>query len=150
MSTEVRRVDDDPDLLVVTDGASRGNPGPSAAAFLIFDASGKEVYHEGKTLGPATNNRAEYQAILSGLREAQRRGGKRIQVFTDSELAVRQLNGDYKVKDPEILALFNSVQEAARVFESASFVHVPREHPWVARADALANRALDEEERQSR
>ena len=140
-------MDEGPDLLVVTDGASRGNPGPSAAAFLIFDADGKELYHDGKALGLGPNNRAEYHAILAGLLEAARRGGRRVQVFTDSELAVRQLQGDYKVKDAGILELFNQVKEAAKAFESVSFVHVGREHPWVARADALANKALDEEER---
>ena len=95
------------------------------------------------------HNRAEYEAILAGLTEAKRRGGRRVRVISDSELAVRQLTGSYQVKDEALRELNAKVSEVAEEFEWVEFWHRPREHPWIARADEFANQALDEEARRA-
>ncbi|HET9888471.1 MAG TPA: ribonuclease HI family protein, partial [bacterium] len=86
-----------PRAILHSDGASRGNPGPAAIGFLIRDANGTELAAEGECIGTTTNNVAEYQALLAGLRKARELGIEELEIRLDSELVVRQLNGDYKV-----------------------------------------------------
>lgn len=125
-----------------TDGASRGNPGPAATGFVIFDADGAEVAAGGHFLGIATNNVAEYEAVLAGLRAAQELSLDSLDVRLDSELVVRQLNGQYKVKDEKLKPLHGAAAELVESFDSVEITHVMRGHN--EHADALANEAIDE------
>lgn len=124
------------------DGASRGNPGPAATGFVIFDANGVEVASGGRFLGTATNNVAEYEAVLDGLEAARDLDVGSLDVRLDSELVVRQLNGEYKVKDDKLRPLHRAATEVMECFEAVEVTHVPRERN--ERADSLANEAIDE------
>lgn len=124
------------------DGASRGNPGEAGFGVFVTDAQGTEVASLYGYLGRATNNVAEYQALVQALRYAHTRGATRVRVFSDSELVVRQLSGEYKVKHPDMKALHSEASSLLRGFREAEIAHVPRERN--KEADRLANRALDE------
>jgi ribonuclease HI len=129
-------------LIAHIDGASRGNPGPAAYAVVVEDASGSPVTSFSRCLGKATNNVAEYQALLATLNYAIECRRLRLRVLTDSELMARQIQGTYKVKSADLKPLH---QEACRLIdqlESFSIAHVPREQN--READRLANQALDE------
>lgn len=129
-----------------TDGGARGNPGPAGAGAVI-----KKIGQDGKEgevlatvsqyLGETTNNQAEYQALLLGLQKAKILGVKTLKVFLDSELVVKQLNGVYKVKHPDIAKRFLEVHNILSSFSSVSFHHVPREKN--TEADRLVNQAID-------
>lgn len=128
--------------LLYTDGGSRGNPGPAGIGALLFQrGSGyeEELYSH---IGTATNNVAEYTALVEGLLLAHERGARRVEHFTDSELMVRQLEGTYKVKSAELKLLVEQVRGLVRRFDSFRTSHVRRE--LNKRADSLVNRALDE------
>ncbi|MDD9899104.1 MAG: ribonuclease HI family protein [Candidatus Melainabacteria bacterium] len=126
-------------VIIFTDGASKGNPGPaSIGASLVVDE--KEVAWISESIGQATNNIAEYTALLEGLRKAQELGYQEVLVKADSELMVKQLNGEYRVKNPDIKVIFLKVQELIKEFDKISFTHVRRE--FNQRADQLANLAL--------
>ncbi len=125
-----------------TDGGARGNPGQAACAFVICNLNDNVVKKSGFYAGVTTNNQAEYQALKAGLEEAGKLGIKKLQVFMDSELVVKQLNGHYKVKHRELLPLFQDVKVLSDSFESVSFTHVPRE--LNKDADAEVNRVLDD------
>ncbi|MFZ5774191.1 MAG: ribonuclease HI family protein [Thermodesulfobacteriota bacterium] len=129
-------------LSLFTDGASRGNPGQAGAGWVIRDEQGQELLAHGKYLGCCTNNQAEYQALLLGLAAARQLGGGRIAVFLDSELIVRQINGQYRVKDEKLKPLYAQAKEALKAFTSCRVDHVPRAQNQ--RADELANRAIDQ------
>lgn len=124
------------------DGASRGNPGEAAFGVHVADAAGTTVAELYGYLGRATNNVAEYQALLHGLDYALRRGARRVAVFSDSELVVRQINGEYRVRHPDMLPLHRRARELMARFEQARIGHVRRERNTAA--DRLANRGLDE------
>lgn len=124
-----------------TDGGSRGNPGPAAAAFVLATADGDVVCSGGKFLGETTNNVAEYEALLWGLRTAVSRGVQDLTVYMDSELIVKQLNGIYKVKHPNMKPLFLEAIGLLRRIPAFRVVHVRREHNKLA--DELANQAMD-------
>lgn len=123
------------------DGASRGNPGEAGYGVFVTDASGAEVASLYGYLGRATNNVAEYQALLQALRFAEQSGATRVRIFSDSELVVRQVNGQYKVKHPDMLALHGEARALLRRFREAHVAHVRREQN--RQADKLANTALD-------
>ena len=123
------------------DGASRGNPGEAGYGVFVTDASGAEVASLYGYLGRATNNVAEYQALLQALRFAEQSGATRVRIFSDSELVVRQVNGQYKVKHPDMLALHGEARALLRRFREAQVAHVRREQN--RQADKLANTALD-------
>jgi ribonuclease HI len=123
------------------DGAARGNPGPAAVGLVIADSSGKTVHEFGQCIGHATNNVAEYHALLHALDQALELGAESIQVRSDSELLVRQMNGLYRVKHEQLLPLFLAAREKCRNFASVEFIHLPRSQN--RRADQLANMALD-------
>lgn len=141
-------------LTIYTDGASRGNPGPAAAA-AIFYRGGKLINKKSALLGEKTNNQAEYEALIMALREAKKilasyspsRSGKAraVSCFLDSELVVRQLNHKYKIKDEKIVPLFIKVWNLSLDFDVVKFSHIPREKN--READDLANRLLDEKKR---
>lgn len=126
---------------VYVDGASRGNPGNAGAGAVIKDSSGKIVKELKKFLGCATNNNAEYRAFIMAIEEALSLKATDIRVYSDSELLVRQLNGQYKVKSPELRELYLRAVELLSGFQRYTVTHIPREQNPLA--DSLANQAID-------
>ncbi len=125
-----------------TDGGARGNPGPAAGGFVIVDVADDTVLHaEGVFLGQATNNVAEYSAMIAGLRIAVSLAAAKVDLFSDSELMVRQMTGRYRVKNEGLKPLFAEARELAEQFQRCDFHHVRREKNQ--QADALVNQALD-------
>lgn len=123
-----------------TDGASKGNPGPAGAGFIIKDEKGEVLKKGYKFLGIKTNNEAEYLALLFGLKEAQRLRYKNIKIYLDSELLVKQLSGQYRVKSLHLKPLFESVRKELKKFESYDIFYIRRELNF--EADILANKAI--------
>lgn len=132
-------------VLVFSDGAARGNPGPAGAGAVITDAAGTVLARLGRFLGNQTNNVAEYQGLLLGLRHAQQLGLREIEVRADSQLVIRQLEGRYAVKHPGLKPLHAEATRLLQGFESYTLRHVPREENSLA--DEMSNRAIDEEMR---
>lgn len=128
-------------LEIYTDGASRGNPGPAAIGILFRRKGGEDLAEHSEAIGRATNNMAEYRAVVTALEFCQRWGVKRVHLKLDSELIVRQLLGAYRVKSPELRPLYQQVAFMSRGLAEFEVTHVRREQN--AHADALANRALD-------
>ena len=128
---------------VFSDGAARGNPGPAGAGAVVLDGRGRVVARVGKFLGRQTNNVAEYQGVLIGLRRALQLGAREVDVRADSQLMIRQLDGSYKVKNAGLLPLFKEAKELLRKFDKVTLRHVPREDNGLA--DEMSNRAIDEE-----
>jgi ribonuclease HI len=131
----------DSEYVLYCDGASRGNPGEAAYGFALVDAAGVELAGQGAAIGRATNNVAEYTALVRGLEHAAELGVRRIRVRMDSELVVRQLLGVYRVKNAGLQPLHAEAQRLRGRFPGFHIEHVPRAEN--ARADALANAALD-------
>ena len=127
--------------MVYIDGASKGNPGRAGAGILITNGEGRKISEVSRYLGHKTNNEAEYWALLLGLREAGRLEGESVQIFTDSELVERQMNGLYRVKDLNLRALHNRVLQNVRRFSSFEIRSIPREEN--KEADRLANQAIE-------
>ena len=123
------------------DGGSRGNPGPAAAAFVLNDASGRQLEAKAFFLGRATNNVAEYTGLVKALEAAVQAGFEQINVFSDSELLVKQINGQYKVKSEQIRPLYRQAVSLLEKFESWKVEHVTRDKN--EKADSLVNQALD-------
>jgi ribonuclease HI len=128
-------------LTVNVDGGARGNPGPAAIGAVLRDDAGAIVEERGERIGRATNNVAEYRALLLGIELAAAHGASELELVGDSELIVRQVEGRYKVKDATMKELHAEVKAALRPFQSWSIRHVRREHN--ADADRLVNAALD-------
>jgi ribonuclease HI len=129
-------------LFINTDGGARGNPGPAGIGVVIGDESGKVIGHYKQYIGEATNNVAEYKALLLGLSEAAKLGGEELEIKMDSELIVRQMTGQYKIKEPTLKLLATDALKLLGKFKNAAFRHVPREQN--KEADRLVNQALDE------
>lgn len=128
-------------LIVHTDGAARGNPGPSAFAYVIT-LEGKPVAREKGCLGHMTNNQAEYTAVVRALEHAARLGTQhRVVIRSDSELLVKQMRGEYRVKDGDLRVLYDQARELSRRFHGVTFNHIPRADN--SEADRLCNEALD-------
>lgn len=127
-------------LSVHIDGAARGNPGPASYAY-VFAGEGMPAIEEHGCLGSTTNNVAEYTALVRALERAAQLGARRLQVHSDSELLVKQMNGEYKVKNPNLLELYEQAKELAKRFDVVSIRHVPRSAN--RDADRLCNEALD-------
>lgn len=123
------------------DGGARGNPGPAAAGAVVTDAAGQVLAERGEYIGEATNNVAEYRAVLLGLALARDLGATRVEVVNDSELVARQIGGQYKVKKAGLKPLFAETMAALRAFDQWSVRTVRREQN--ERADELVNEALD-------
>jgi ribonuclease HI len=128
-------------LIVFTDGASRNNPGEAGVGVVIKDEDGNTVKTFSHYLGIATNNVAEYTALLDALELLSRQPADEIEIHLDSQLVVRQVLGEYKVKQPHLLPLVERVREKMATFPKITLSHVPRE--MNAEADALANKAID-------
>lgn len=127
-------------MVLFCDGASRGNPGPASYGFVLIE-NGEVVVQEGRKIGQHTNNVAEYQGLIQGVKKALSMGVTELTVKCDSELMVRQLNGQYKVKAAHLIPLFKEAREALGRFKKVVVQHVRREENSLA--DALANQALD-------
>ncbi len=129
------------ELKLYADGGSRGNPGPAASGYVLMTMDDGIIAQGGLYLGLTTNNQAEYTALKIGLEEAYQRGAKIIQVYMDSELVVRQMTGIYKVKNQDLLPLYQAIKQQATKFEKVTFTHVPRALNKLA--DAMVNEVLD-------
>lgn len=136
-------------FIINTDGGARGNPGPAGIGFVIADESGKVLRKIGKRIGQTTNNIAEYEALVEALTELKKivpkgeRDASHIEVRMDSELVVKQLNGEYQIKEEPLQLKFVKIWNLrVAEFPNISFVHVPREENSVA--DALVNQAIDD------
>jgi ribonuclease HI len=129
-------------LVINVDGGARGNPGRAAIGVVISDAEGNVIDELAEPIGHATNNVAEYRALLRGVEWARALGADELEIVGDSELVARQVSGDYKVKHPSMKPLYEEAVAALRAFDRWSIRTVPRADN--ARADALVNRALDE------
>jgi ribonuclease HI len=128
-------------VVVNVDGGARGNPGPAAIAAVVQDSAGGVLEEKGEKIGRATNNVAEYRALLLGIERAEALGADEVELVGDSELIVKQVKGEYKVKDAALRELHAQVKSALTGFGSWSIRHVRREHN--AEADRLVNEALD-------
>lgn len=124
------------------DGGSRGNPGPAAYGYVLTDPAGREVEACGEFIGAATNNVAEYRGLIAGLEAAARCGASPLAVVMDSELVIRQMTGQYRVKHEGLKPLHRLAREAAAKLPEVSFSSVRRDDN--GRADGLVNQALDE------
>ena len=129
-------------LVIHVDGGARGNPGPAAVAAVAATADGDVVGERNEYIGEATNNVAEYRAVLLALELARELGAGEVEIVNDSELVARQIGGEYKVKHAGLKPLFAETMEKLRGFDAWSVRNVRREHN--ARADELVNEALDE------
>lgn len=127
------------------DGGSRGNPGPASWAFVLKDDADGEVIERTAFMGQATNNVAEYTALLELLDYATAHQFKKLKVYSDSELMVRQISGVYKVKNADLLPLYEEAKELIEQLQSFEIIHVRRE--LNKRADELCNKSLDAEEK---
>jgi ribonuclease HI len=128
-------------LRVNVDGGARGNPGPAAIAAVVQDGDGEVLEERSEAIGRATNNVAEYRALLLGIERAAALGAKRLELVGDSELIVRQVKGEYKVKDEALRELNLQVRQALADFDEWSIRHVRREEN--SEADRLVNEELD-------
>lgn len=128
------------------DGAARGNPGPAAIAYVIAEPNHPPVEYA-ETIGTATNNVAEYSALIAALERAAEMGLKELTIFSDSELMVKQMAGEYRVKHPDLLPLFEAASSLRKQFAKMSLSHVRREQN--KRADELGNIALDAEKKKA-
>jgi ribonuclease HI len=124
-----------------TDGGSRGNPGPAAYAYVLETEDGTVLDARGEAIGSATNNVAEYSALVAGLRRAAELGVSELELLSDSELMVKQMRGEYRVKNRALQPLFVDASRAARDVGHVTYTHVRREHNELA--DRLVNEALD-------
>ena len=131
----------DETLTLQFDGGSRGNPGPAGIGVVVAAADGTPLVTLGRFIGRATNNVAEYRALITAMQEALKLGAQRVVIRGDSELVIKQMTGVYRVKNPDMKVLYDEAQTVLRSFASAKFTHNLREKNELA--DALANRAMD-------
>ena len=123
-----------------TDGGARGNPGPAAIGFVLAGIGSTPVLYK-EYIGKGTNNQAEYRALLSGISRAKKEGVQDLRCFLDSELVVKQVRGEYRVKNEDLKLLLVDIKKLLPDFRSITFEHVPRSKN--AAADKLVNEALD-------
>jgi ribonuclease HI len=134
-------------LALYSDGGARGNPGPAAIAFLAVTETGQIIKADSRFIGKATNNQAEYNALIAALEFAKTFKAQEVTCHLDSELVGKQMKGEYSVKNSELKKLWLKARELKICFKKISFVNVPRSNPFISKADELVNKALDEEER---
>ena len=127
--------------IIFADGASRGNPGPASIGVTIKDKRGKLITFISQRIGRATNNQAEYKAIITAVEEATRVGTKQVDIRLDSELVVKQINGKYRVKKATLKPLYQQVMQLLGSLENFTITHIPRRQN--KEADHLANKALN-------
>jgi ribonuclease HI len=135
------------EVVVYTDGGSRGNPGPSASGFVIYAADGELLFEGGKYLGVTTNNQAEYQAVKLGLEKALELHAQVVSFRLDSQLVANQLTGIYQIKNRDLWPIHSSIKELITQFKKVTFTHVRRE--FNREADAMVNKILDQHDPRS-
>ena len=128
-------------VVIYADGASRGNPGPAAIGAVIKDERGRLIASISQRIGKVTNNQAEYRAIITALEEADRLGAKQVDIKMDSELVVKQINGEYRVKKATLKPLYQQVKQRQGQLKGFTITHILRQQN--IEADKLANKALD-------
>lgn len=128
-------------IIIFSDGGARGNPGPAGIGAVLYDQEKNKIAEVSKYLGETTNNQAEYKALIEGLKKAKELKALEVECFLDSELVVKQLKREYKVKNQELAPLFLEVYNLSQNFKNIKFIHVPREKN--KEADRLANLAMD-------
>lgn len=133
--------------MIFSDGGARGNPGPAAIAFIIQSETGETVAKSSDYVGVNTNNQAEYKALLAALETAASLKAEIVTCHLDSELVVKQLSGEYRVRNRELKPLWQKVQEFKKKFGKVTFVNVPRTHYVIREVDKLVNLTLDKETR---
>lgn len=129
-------------LVIYTDGASRGNPGPGAIAFLILNEKGEILRKHKHFIGVCTNNVAEYRALIAALERARKLGDEAT-CFSDSKLMIHQLKGEYKVKKKHLKALFDRVKKIEEEFKKIEYKNVRRTDPVIKRVDRMVNEVLN-------
>jgi len=132
-------------MIIFADGACRGNPGPASIGVLITQDDGNTLMEISHSIGQSTNNRAEYQALITGLEEALKLGAQEVDIRMDSTLVVQQIRGKYRVKNLQLQPLWQHAMQLLKNFSSYHINQIPREQN--SRADCLANLALDNENR---
>jgi len=128
-------------LIIYTDGGARGNPGPAGIGAVLYDEKKEIIAEISEYIGETTNNQAEYRAVIAALEKAKDLEAQELVFYLDSELVVKQLNGQYKVKNEGLVPLFVKIHNLKLNFKKISFSHVRREYN--KEADALANKAMD-------
>jgi ribonuclease HI len=131
------------ELYLHSDGGSRGNPGNAGIGIVISKTDGSVLYEYKSYIGRTTNNQAEYTALTKALELARGYGTKRVICFLDSELVVKQLNGEYRVRNRKLIPLFQRVRAMEKSFETVKYRHVRREDEKIQIADRLVNEAID-------
>lgn len=128
-------------LIIYTDGGARGNPGPAGIGAVLYDEKKSVVAEVSEYIGETTNNQAEYKAVIESMKKAKELGAKELDYFLDSELVVKQLKREYKVKNPELAPLFLQIHNLSISFGKVSWTHIRRE--FNKEADLLVNKAID-------
>ena len=129
-------------LVIYSDGGSRGNPGPSAFA-IVVTKDGKIIHEHSEFLGTNTNNYAEYRGLIAAISKALELKEDKVEFVMDSELVIKQMRGEYKVKSPNIMELHRDAKAMSSLIPEVTFTHVRRENQFVSRADALLNAEMD-------
>ncbi len=132
-------------LALYSDGGARGNPGSAAIAYLAVTAAGQIIKEDSRFIGEATNNQAEYKALIAALEFALAFKAQEVTCHLDSELVAKQLKGEFSVKNPELRKLWRKASELKAGFRKTCFVNVPRTNPYIQMADKLVNKTLDEQ-----
>ena len=145
ISTSAHLMSESSMINIYVDGASRGNPGEAGVGVVISTTDGKVLKETGRYLGKTTNNVAEYQALIIALKEAKSLGAEAIKIFADSELMVKQIKGEYKVKSAGLLPLYQEAKALLMEFSRYGIIHINREKN--TEADRLANQAIDSKAR---
>jgi len=128
-------------LIIYTDGGARGNPGPAGIGAVIYDDQKSRIAEVSEYIGEATNNQAEYKAVIAALEKAKQLGAAEVEMYLDSELVVQQLNQKYKIKNKNLAPLFVKIWNLSIGFRKITYQHIPREEN--KEADRLANLAMD-------
>ena len=131
------------DVHVYVDGGCRGNPGPGAIAIIIYAKDGSELERHAECIGNTTNNRAEYAALIKGLNLGAGHTRRTVRCLSDCELLVKQLNGEFRLRDDKLRALFFEVKQLEVAFEHVVYQHVPRTHQQMRAVDRLVNEAFE-------
>lgn len=139
---DVKSSTDYTEVKLFGDGGSRGNPGPAASGWVVYDSNDQVILEGGYYLGITTNNQAEYTALKLGLKDAHKLGAKRVEVYMDSLLVINQMKGLWKIKNQDLFALNSACKQLAREFEEISYTHVPRARN--SAADRMVNVTLDD------
>lgn len=134
---------DQTNLTIYTDGGARGNPGPAGIGIVVYDQNQEIVLQHHEYIGKATNNVAEYTAVVKAFERIKEFKPNSVRFFLDSELVVKQLNQEYKIKNEKLGKLFIIIWNARQSYQDVSFVHIPRAQNKLA--DSLVNKALDEQ-----